>query len=246
MQTYIWIRSCSRRCSGTGVVPGFGCIAPCMSLHIQLCYRSVVRRVETSKILKNCISNSASVHFVQFPNQPKSLWTSSARSSSAWRSRSSGCCRTLSGCSRGSVLSRVQASRPDCREALWRTQQASRMAELLSGEYCTEEWDTAALTVRLGPNCVSVLLSHIKKKKTYAVGLAAIVALSLEVHYNVIMFVDSSAPRWSLRSFPSRTMVFVNTFCSCLTVFFILKIVRSPQSRERLDALMGWFSDMSA
>lgn len=29
-----------------------------MFLHIQLCYPSVVRRVETSKILKNCISNT--------------------------------------------------------------------------------------------------------------------------------------------------------------------------------------------
>lgn len=37
------------------------CIASCMFLHIQLCYLSVVSRVETSKILKNCISNTVSV-----------------------------------------------------------------------------------------------------------------------------------------------------------------------------------------
>lgn len=37
------------------------CIASCMFLHIQLCYLSVVSRVETSKILKNCISNAVSV-----------------------------------------------------------------------------------------------------------------------------------------------------------------------------------------
>lgn len=37
------------------------CIASCMFLHILLCYLSVVSRVETSKILKNCISNTVSV-----------------------------------------------------------------------------------------------------------------------------------------------------------------------------------------
>lgn len=61
------------------------------------------------------------------------------RRSSAWLSRSSGLWLRLFGCSRGSVLSRVQASNPDCKEALWRTQQASRMDELLSGEYCKQE-----------------------------------------------------------------------------------------------------------
>lgn len=73
---------------------------------------------------------------VQPALQLKCLSISCLRSSSAWPSRSSGLCSRLSGCSRGSVLSRVQASNPDCREALWRTQQASRMDELLSGEYC--------------------------------------------------------------------------------------------------------------
>lgn len=52
-------------------------------------------------------------------------------------SRSSGLCLRLFGCSNGSVLSRVQASNPDCREALWRTQQASSIDELFSGEYWT-------------------------------------------------------------------------------------------------------------
>lgn len=59
------------------------------------------------------------------------------RSSSASLSRSSSVCSGPLGCSSGSVLSRVQASRPECREALCRTQQARRMDELLSGEYCS-------------------------------------------------------------------------------------------------------------
>lgn len=37
-----------------------------MFLHIKLCYLSVVSRVETSKILKNCISNTVSVDFSCF------------------------------------------------------------------------------------------------------------------------------------------------------------------------------------
>lgn len=40
------------------------CIASCMFLHIQLCYLSVVSRVETSKILKTCISNTVSVDLI--------------------------------------------------------------------------------------------------------------------------------------------------------------------------------------
>lgn len=44
---------------------GVGCIGSCMFLHILPCYRSVVSRVATSKILKNCISITASVHFVR-------------------------------------------------------------------------------------------------------------------------------------------------------------------------------------
>lgn len=42
------------------------CIASCMFLHIKLCYLSVVSRVETSKILKNCISNTVFVGFSCF------------------------------------------------------------------------------------------------------------------------------------------------------------------------------------
>lgn len=58
---FLWSRS---KCAAAPMLSSVCCIAPCMSLHIQLCYRSVVSRVETSKILKNCISNSASVHFI--------------------------------------------------------------------------------------------------------------------------------------------------------------------------------------
>lgn len=80
------------------------------------------------------------------------------RSSSALQSDSFGLCSMLPSFLRGSI-SRVQASIPDCRETLWRTQQASRMAELLSGEYWKEEDDNAQHSTQPVP-----LLFVVRKK----------------------------------------------------------------------------------
>lgn len=74
--------------------------------------------------------------------QPKCFRMRFLRISSAWPSFSSVLCSKPSGCSTGAANSAAQASNPDCRKALWRTQQANRMAELLSGEYCRQADDS--------------------------------------------------------------------------------------------------------